>query len=126
MRVLFTPNDHTKPNYTDLQKSVDQLVGRFGLETSVEIINSFSENTRIGGKASRKLKLIKDYIISEAISIFDLDERKFFASRVTEYREARMACYYLLDKYTKNSHARIAEVFGRKRGSAYHYIHLWM
>ena len=109
--------------YTDLQRSVDELVGRFGLAKSVEIINSFSKNTRIGKRAAHKLKLIKDYIFAEAILVFDLQEQHFFTSEFREYREARMACYHLLDKYTKNSHATIAEAFGKKRGSAFYYIH---
>jgi hypothetical protein len=121
--TLSNHNDHLNLNYTDLQNCVDALVGKFGLEKSVEIINSFSNNTKIGRKEVRKLKLIKDYIIAETILIFDLDEQNFFQSEVTEYREARMACYHLLNKYTENSHSKIAQTFGKKRGSAFYFIH---
>ena len=123
MNTLTNNENHRKLNYADLQKSVDELVGKFGLEKSVEIINSFSRNSEIGRKEIRKLKLVKDYIIAETILIFDLDEKKFFASEIREYREARMACYHLLNKYTENSHSKIAETFGKKRGSALYFIH---
>ncbi len=123
INTLINNKDHRKLNYADLQNCVDELVGKFGLEKSVEIINSFSNNTRIGRKEIRKLKLIKDYIIAETILIFDLDEKKFFNSEIREYREARMACYHLLSKYTENSHSKIAETFDKKRGSALYFIH---
>lgn len=121
---MNTPSQPIKQpvSYSDLQHSVDALVGRFGLETTVEIINHFSRSTRIGGKKMRRLKLLRDFIISETIAIFDLDEQQFFTSEVTEYRSGRMVCYHLLDKYTHTSHARIAEVFGKKRGSAWYFI----
>ena len=121
--TLINGTTPRKLNYADLQQSVDELVGKFGLEKSVEIINSFSRNSRIGRSEIRKLKLIKDYIIAETILIFDLDEKNFFNSEIREYREARMACYHLLNKYTENSHSKIAETFGKKRGSALYFIH---
>ncbi len=121
--ALTDYNNPRKPDYTDLQERVDALVGKFGLEKAVEIIDSFSKNANSSQKHHRKLKLIKDYIIAETIIVFDLDENEFFTSELIDYREARMACYHLLDKYTQNSHAKIAAIFGKKRNSALYFIH---
>ena len=99
-------------NYSDLQRSIDELVGKHGLEKTVDIIRHFSGNTRIPVSQPHRLKLISDYITSQCIMLFDLEETNFHASTITEYREARMACYHLLKIYTDSSYARIGERFG--------------
>ena len=114
-------NTYKKPDYNDLQKSIDKLIGKFGLEQTLYIIETFSDNTG-RHKDIHKRRLIEDYIIGEAIQIFNLDKSRFFKSERQKYREARMACYHLLDKYTGSTHREIAKALGRKRGSAIYFI----
>ena len=101
----------TKPNYTDLQKCVDELVGKYGLEKTVELIQLFSDNTKISVNDDYRLKLIINFIISECLEEFNLEADQFQSSTIRDYREGRMACYHLLKKYTDSSYSRIAEHF---------------
>lgn len=118
---MSAKNRHKSLNYSDLQKSIDNLIGKFGLEQTIYIIETFSDNTG-GNIEMRKLELIRDYIIGECIQIFNVNKKLFFKSECQKHREARMACYHLLDQYTQSSHSEIAKLLGRKRGSAIYFI----
>ena len=116
-------NSHKKVSYSDLQESVDALVLEFGLERAVSMIKGLSHSSKIIRKAVGRYELIKDYVIGEAILIFELDKKHFFKANFREYRQARMVCYHILSKYIKDSHSQIATAFDRKRGSVFYYIH---
>jgi len=109
--------------YTDLQKNVDELVGRYGLQKAVTILANFSSNTKIKVSNPQKLRLITDYIVAKCITIFDIEEEQLNNSTIREYREARMACYHVLSKYTDMSYARIAERFGWKYHNVFYFYH---
>ncbi|TGV03596.1 hypothetical protein [Flavivirga rizhaonensis] len=109
-------------DYHDLQQSIDTLIGKFGLNKTIEVIDNLSGNTELQSKDSEKVKLLLVFIISQAIEVFNLQEEHFYSSTIQEYREARMACYYLLKKYTKTSYAKIGENFKQsKRAILYNY-----
>lgn len=108
-------------NYNTLQSSIDEVVGKIGLTRTVGLLNSFISNSSISSDESEKLKLITTYIIAQAIVIFDLEEEDFYRSKIPEYREARMACYYLLKKYTACSHARIGKRFDLTKRNVLYY-----
>lgn len=102
-------------DYGMLQRNLDRVIGLIGLPRVNSMICSFIDNSSIQTSEIEKLKLITAYVISQSIIIFDLDESQFYESKVDEYREARMACYHLLAKYTKSTHGKIGERFGRKK-----------
>lgn len=112
----------TAYNYHDLQQSIDTLIGKFGLHKTIEVIDSLSNNTELQSKDSQKVKLLLVFIISQSIEVFNLEEEKFYTSTIQEYREARMACYFLLKKYTDASYAKIGDSFQQsKRAILYNY-----
>lgn len=112
----------TNYNYHDLQEHIDKLLGKFGLQKTVEVINSLASNTQLTASEEEKSKLLLVFIISQSIEVFDLKEENFYSSTVQEYREARMCCYYLLKKYTDCSYAKIGESFNQsKRAVLYNY-----
>lgn len=114
--------EKTSPNYQDLQTSIDQLLGKFGLHKTLEIIQSLTNNTTLKAKDDEKAKLLLVFLIAKSIEIFQLHEPQFYSSAVQEYKEARMSCYYLLKKYTDSSYAIIGEHFGQsKRAILYNY-----
>ena len=90
----------TAHDYHDLQQSIDSLIGKFGLQKTIEVIDSLTSNTELTTQDKEKVKLLLVFIISQSIEVFDLKEENFYTSTVQEYREARMSCYYLLKKYT--------------------------
>lgn len=111
-----------QPDYSDLQQSVDTLIGKFGLVKTIEVINNLSGNAQLKSSDTQKVKLLVVYIISQSIQIFDLQEPEFYTSTIQEYRDARMACYFLLKKYTDTSYAKIGESFKQsKRAVMYNY-----
>ncbi|MEM9687109.1 MAG: hypothetical protein AAF934_09345 [Bacteroidota bacterium] len=109
--------------YPILQESFSELVRIFGLEGAVRIIDSLSKNV---GNLRRKVyqtKLVKKHIIDTTIFVFELDEKDFYHMEIRKCREARMVCYHLLYKYVADSHAEIAKIFDKKRGSVLYFIH---
>lgn len=97
-----------------LTRNVNGLVQTFGVKGSNLILYTLIKNVKIPVADDHRLKLITDYIISQCISLFDLDATQFNSCTIREYREARMACYHLLKKYTGSSYARIGQRFGWK------------
>ncbi len=112
----------TAYNYIQLQDRIDTLIGKFGLQKTIEVIEHISNNTALQNKDTQKMKLLILYTISQSIDIFNIEEENYFTSTIEEYKEARMSCYYLLKKYSDISHASIGENFQQsKRAILYHH-----
>lgn len=118
---LKNSDQHGEPNYTDLQKSVDELVGKFGLKNTIQLIRQFSGGTKIYGSGEQRLQLITAFVIDETIAVFDLDVEEFYKSSLRDYREARMVCCHLLKKYTDSSYSRIGARFGLNKRQVIYY-----
>lgn len=108
-------------NYQNLQKTLDQVIGKLGLSKTIELLEGFIGNTSISANQTERIKLISAYITSQCISIFDLNDQAFFDSKITEYRDGRMACYHLFKKYTECSYAKIGEHFGQAKRNVMYY-----
>ncbi len=108
-------------NYNTLQQKIDSVVGKIGLTETVRLLTTFLGNSSIASNEAEKLKLVNTFITAQAIVIFDLEEDQFYESRIPEYREARMACYYILKKYTHCSHAKIGQRFGITKRNVLYY-----
>jgi len=112
----------TAHDYHDLQHSIDTLIGKFGLQKTIEVIDSLTNNTELSANDRERVKLLLVFVVSKSIEVFDLKEENFYSSSVQEYREARMSCYFLLKKYTDSSYAKIGESFNQsKRAILYNY-----
>jgi len=97
----------TANTYTQLQISIDKVIGKIGVERTKFLLDSFIQNTTITQNESEKIKMISQYLVSLAIKIFELQENVFYVSSVTEYRDARYCCFHLLRKYTEDSYPKI-------------------
>ena len=98
-----------------LQQVVNEVVNKVGIEKAVHLFEGIYKNTSITSDKIEKVKLINSFIIARCITIFDLKEDQFLTSDILEYRQARMACYYIIKSYTQLSYAKIGELFGRKK-----------
>lgn len=101
----------TAKTYTELQLSIDKVIGKIGVERTIHLLDTFIQNTTITQNEQEKIKMISQYLISLAIKVFELNESIFFSSSVTEYRDARYCCFHLLRKYTKDSYPKIALMY---------------
>jgi hypothetical protein len=101
----------TAKTYTELQLSIDKVIGKIGVERTIHLLDCFIQNTTITQNEQEKIKMISQYLISLAIKVFELNESIFFSSSVTEYRDARYCCFHLLRKYTKDSYPKIALMY---------------
>ena len=95
------------PNYSKLQASIDEVIGKIGLDKTILLLNSFISNTAVSQSDGEKIKMITQYLISIAIKVFDLREDLFYISAIREYRDARMCCFHLLRKYTEDTYPKI-------------------
>lgn len=102
-------------NLQQLQAVLERVVGKLGMEKTAQLLESFDNNSSLNMDELEKVKLLTAFIISQSISIFNLEESEFYSSEIREYREARMVCYHILHIYTKCSYAKIGEIFGRKK-----------
>lgn len=101
-------------NYTILQSTIDKVIGKIGLTQTIKLLENFLKNTAIATGETEKLTMVSNYIVSKAIEVFDIRERQhFYNSGITEHREARMSCYYLLRKYTQWTYPKIGLIFNK-------------
>ena len=100
------------PDYKELQRNIDLVIGKIGLQNTIFLLTNFINATSIPVHETQRLQMVSQYLITECIKVFELNDRMFFTSGIREYREARMACYHLLKKYTGASYSKIAEDFG--------------
>lgn len=98
-------------NYNTLQKSIDKVVGKIGLDKTIHLLDSFINNTYIKHTQQEKVRMVSQYLMGLAIKEFELKEELFFQSNVREYRDARMCCFHLLRKYTEDTLPKIGLLF---------------
>ncbi len=107
--------------YPDLQNTLDKVVGKIGLSSTVLLLDNVVDNSGIAASHIEKMKLITAYITSRCQVVFDLEDLHFFDSPLRDYRDGRMACYHLVKKYTDGSYTRIAEQFAQKKRNVMYY-----
>lgn len=98
-------------NYQTLQKSIDKVVGKIGLDKTIHLLESFISNTYVKHTQQEKVRMVTQYLISLAVKEFELEDELFFHSNVREYRDARMCCFHLLRKYTEDTLPKIGLMF---------------
>lgn len=98
-------------NYTSLQKSIDIVVGKIGLEKTIQLLDSFINNISVTHSEKEKVQLLTQYLVGIAIRVFSLEEELFYVSSSREYRDARMCCFHLLRKYTEDTLPQIGLAF---------------
>lgn len=98
-------------DYNTLQRSIDKVVGKIGLQKTIHLLESFISNTSIKQSGQEKSRMIAQYVIGIAIKEYDLQEELFFVSYIREYRDARMSCFHLLRKYTEETQPKIGLAF---------------
>jgi len=99
-------------DYQKMQLLLDSFVRKFGSHKTVDLLQSIDGNTSITIDQSKKVQVLKEFIVAQCIAIFELDRHEFYTNETNEYRKARMACYKLFETYTKCSHAHIGRIFG--------------
>ena len=98
-------------NYSQLQESIDKVIGKIGLRRTKYLLDSFINNTTISQGEREKIKMVTQYLVSLTAKVFDLKEELFIISTVREYRDARMCCFHLLRKYTGDTYPKIGLYF---------------
>jgi predicted DNA-binding protein YlxM (UPF0122 family) len=102
-------------NYNELQKNLDLVIGKIGVNKTIRLLEGFLGVTSDGTAQKDKVELITTFIITRSISRFNLDMEEFYSCPLREYREGRMTCYHLIKKYTDLTFAKIAEDFNTKK-----------
>lgn len=110
-------------NYTDLQQRVDTVVGKIGLEKTINLLEGFIGNIDSTKGGVPKAKVIMTFLISRSVELFNLYEKSFFKSREAKYCEARRACFHIMRKHTAYSFQSIGDTVGIQRRTVlyYHY-----
>lgn len=108
-------------NYRDLQDHIEVMIGKFGLQNSVKFLGRLIDNTEVASDKDARAKEIVELTIAKSIEVFDLEKDKFYQSDLTEYKDARMSCYYIIHKYTQISYGRISEIFQQKKRSVWYF-----
>ncbi len=112
--------DGTKINYADIQRGVDLLIQRFGMQKTLSIVQVLhSAGTHPVTKKTYS-DLIMQFVISESERLFEVEQEPVEENKA--YADARMAAYHLIKKYTNKSYAQIGKAYGQsKRAVIYHY-----
>ncbi len=108
--------------YSDLQQGIDQLIGEFGMPKTIQIIKQLSGSTKVKKQKKQWAKLIMTFVISEAFKTFEVEDTEPKNKLSKQYKEARMASYYILKQYTRLSYNQIGEYFGQQKYGVYYHI----
>ena len=100
-------NSPSAADYGSLQNSIDQVVGKIGLQRTIFLLNSFITNTSVSHNETEKMQMLTRYLVNEAIQAFNLDTGMFYVCGERSYRDARMCCFHLLRKYTDYTFSKI-------------------
>ncbi len=111
-----------RKEYAELQQGVDKLVGKFGMTKALKIIDQLSGTSKMRTRQKEQTKLITTFVVSEAFKVFNVTEDLKKKVRSLEYREARMASYHLLNKYTELSYKEIGKQFNQGRFGVYYHV----
>lgn len=108
--------------YSELQQYMDQMIGKYGMPKTVKIIRQLSGNFSLKRGRKQRAKLIYTFVVSEAFKVFDVKEKEEKKKLSQSYKDARMACYNLLQLYTDLSYNEIGQQFGHKKFGVYYNI----
>lgn len=97
--------------YAQLQSSLDKVVNKLGPERATFLLESFIANTTLTENEKGKIKFVLEFLAAKAIAVFDLEEELFYDCDIRAYRDARMACFHLLKKYTNDTFSKIGLSF---------------
>lgn len=107
--------------YAKLQRGLEKLVGKFGIPKALKILDQLSGTTRMRTRKKQQTDVISTYVISEAYKVFGVIDSKSPDINSKAYREARMAAYHLLIRYTELSYKEIGKMFGQGRYGVYYH-----
>lgn len=107
--------------YGHLQQSIDKVIGKIGLQRTIDLLESFLNGITVKKKETEKLKLIFAYLVSTAAECYDLTEEQIFKDSTQEAKDARMICYHLLHKYAHLSYSKIGEKFSQPKRTVMYY-----
>lgn len=98
-------------DYTQLQETIDKVIGKIGHTRTKQLLDGFLDHTTIAKDNQETVKLVSQYLVSAAINVFELQQEHFYASTVRQYRDARICCFHLLRKYTEDTFSKIGLFF---------------
>ena len=105
-------------NYTNLQKSIDTIIGSLGAEKTSELLNRIASNLHLNKKSDQKrIALVATFIITKSNSVFEP-----IKTEDENYLLARAASYHLLRRFTPLSFTDIGKRYAQsKRATIYQY-----
>ena len=116
-KIINGMNNEQKIVQTDYQKMqllLDSFIRKFGSHKTVDLLESMDNNTSITIDESKKIQVLKEFVVAQCIAIYELDRDEFYTNETNDYRKARMVCYKLFETYTKCSHSHIGRIFGER------------
>jgi len=116
MNISLSESDVRK-----LHAVISQAVGQVGIKNPTLIIIGLDGKTFVNHKMNLHPRELSRLLVSRCITIFSLLQEEFHTSEETNYRDARMLCYYLLHNNTHFSYRLIAEHFGRSKRQVLYY-----
>lgn len=118
---LCTYNCWLMNTYANLQQSIDKVIGKIGLQRTIDLLESFLKGITVQKKETEKLKLIFAYLVASAAKCYDLTEDQLFNETSQEAKDARMICYHLLHKYGHFSYQKIGDKFKQPKRTVMYY-----
>lgn len=111
-----------RQEYTELQQGIDRLIGKFGMPKTLKIITQLSGSVAVRKQKDQREKLIATFVISESCKIFEVEDTEVKSKPSKRFKEARMACYYIINQYTQLSYNEIGSYFDQGKFGVYYHI----
>lgn len=81
------------------------------------MIQGFLNNTNPDLDSNDHQRLVVDYLVLQAMKIFDIRPDDFYTGQSPDDKEARMACIHLLKQTTRYTYKRIGTYFNTNERS---------
>lgn len=103
------------PTFSDLHDLIAKTVAKIGLSNTIVLLETISGGKNINTTTAENVRLVIQFLTSRCLRVFNLEEDQFKSNEARECRDARMAVYHLVKKYTDSSYAFVALQFGQKK-----------
>ena len=110
-------------SYLDLQNTINNLIAHFGLDRTVELLESHVQSD-LNARKEERLVFIFEWLVGKVAHAYLIQPLRLINSpkRTSDLSEARSILFHLLNQVVGYSKRQVGDLAGRRPWSTIHYL----